>query len=614
MALLIGTAGHVDHGKTSLIRALTGIDTDRLPEEKARGMTIDIGFAAIDLPGLGKVSIVDVPGHEKFVTNMLVGALGIDVALLCVSADEGVMPQTREHFEILGLLPVNQMVVALTRADLADEDTQALARQDVAELLEGSRFAGSPIIATSVESGSGIAALRTALVKALSDAKAKPTGPWYLPIDRAFTVKGHGLVITGTLAQGTVKVGDRAVLMPGQFEARIRKIHCHDEERQEAHAGQRTALNLGGINKELVHRGMAIGEPGALVESTRIDARVEWMKPPDHGKRVRVSIGAEEAMARAFLNDHDSNLVQLRLETSVACAPGQPLIIRQYSPPVLLGGGSVTVANAVVRRKSEQTIQLGETSVSGQIVEIVERSPKGAATEDICRLLGRTPQALGTTFESLVEANKLVGFAGVWYTPNQVHEMANHLVNALSKAHESEPTKAYLNREQVLDLAGIALRGKPLDRFLSFLAGDGRIILNGTMLKSSEFQVRLSGRQEELLTRVENVVESAGWGTPPNRDIARQLGVPTQAVDDIFRLGREAGRLVLLEDGIVYTVRQIGKLKEWTATTFGDRAFAAAEFRDQLGTSRKYAIPLLEHLDSIRFTIRSGDTRIIRKA
>jgi selenocysteine-specific elongation factor len=262
MAKLIGTAGHVDHGKTTLIHALTGIDADRLPEEKRRGMTIDVGFAYLDFPEIGRVSIVDVPGHEKFIHNMLVGAHAIDVALLCVSADAGVMPQTREHFEILRLLPVDQMVVAMTRADLADEDTRSLVQLDIEELLGGTRFEGSPIVSVSAISGEGLDVLRNQLWEALGRTVAAEDGHWYLPIDRVFGVKGHGCVVTGTLSQGTVKVGDQAVIEPGQIEVRVRSLHSHDNALQTSERGKRTAINLGGIKLEDVHRGMVVGAPG----------------------------------------------------------------------------------------------------------------------------------------------------------------------------------------------------------------------------------------------------------------------------------------------------------------------------------------------------------------
>jgi len=349
MAKLIGTAGHVDHGKTTLIKALTGIDADRLPEEKARGMTIDIGFAYLDLPEIGRVSIVDVPGHEKFISNMLVGALGIDVALLCVAADEGVKPQTLEHFQILELLPVTAMVVALTRSDLADEETIELAKLQIADLLAKSKFASANIIPVSAHTGLGLDSLREEIAKLLRDSgSTAATGSWYLPIDRVFTVKGHGCVVTGTLARGKVKVGDPAILEPGHREVRIRAMHWHGDEVQMAVPGQRTAFNLGGIKEEEIERGQTIGAPGATFETTCLDARLRWVESCKYGERVRVAVGAAEVIGKAFQSPTDPDLVQLRLHAPVSVALGQPIIVRRHSPPDLLGGGLVEVPLANV--------------------------------------------------------------------------------------------------------------------------------------------------------------------------------------------------------------------------------------------------------------------------
>jgi selenocysteine-specific elongation factor len=387
MAKLIGTAGHIDHGKTTLIRALTGIDADRLPEEKARGMTIDIGFAYLDLPEHGRVSIVDVPGHEKFLRNMLVGALGIDVALLCVSADEGVMPQTREHLQILLLLPVQQLVVALTRCDLADADTLALAAEDVNALLEPTRFKGAPIIPVSALQMQGIDALRSELLRALSSRMSGSTDsaePWYLPIDRAFSVKGHGCVATGTLAQGIVRAGDIAFLEPGHVEVRVRAIHSHGDALEAIEKGRRTALNLSGVRLEDVHRGMALGAPGALFETQVFDAKMHWLETPKHASRVRVSIGSEEAIAKVYVGA-DPEVVQFRCEASMACAMNQPLIVRQYSPPGLMGGGRVVVPQGRIRKKGEVATVIKASDPMEAVVQAIGDSIQGMSTEEICQ-------------------------------------------------------------------------------------------------------------------------------------------------------------------------------------------------------------------------------------
>jgi selenocysteine-specific elongation factor len=611
MAKLIGTAGHVDHGKTTLIRALTGIDADRLPEEKKRGMSIDIGFAYIDLPGHGRVSIVDVPGHERFLANMLVGALGIDVALLCVAADESVMPQTREHLQIIDLLPVERLVVALTRADLADETVREISLAEVEELVAQTRFQSAPIVMVSAETGEGLEALRTTLSEALTSSEDKaPRGGWYLPIDRAFTIKGYGTVVTGTLARGSVREGEPAVILPGGLSGRVRGIRRHNEPIDVGEKGMRLALNLGGVRLEDLRRGQAVGTPGAMFETSIIDARMRWLHRPKHAQRVRVSLGAEEAIARVFHSDLDPSIAQLRLEMPVAAAIRQPLIVRRYSPPDLLGGGQVLVPQAVLRRKGDPvpSVEVDDTSLA--IVQMADRG--GASTEEICRALGQTPQGLGETFEALKSTGALLGFAGLWFTPSAFEAKTGDLLAALAKLHEENPSQATQPRERVVAAAKLDWSGKPLDRILSHLATSGRLVVRGTEIALPEFRVRLNDRQRELLDRLEPLLDAAGANVPAEDEIARALGIPPQAANEIVRLGLEAGRLVRIADGIHYTADGLESIKREIAELAAAGPFTAAEVRDRLATSRKYVIPLLEYLDATQYTVRQGDKRILR--
>lgn len=615
MAKLVGTAGHVDHGKTSLIRALTGIDADRLPEEKKRGMTIDVGYAFLDLPKVGRVSIVDVPGHEKFLTNMLVGALGIDVALLCVAADEAVMPQTREHVDILKLLPVDQMVVALTRADLADEDTRALARTDITELLAETRFAGAPIIEVSSVTGDGIDALKQALTNALALPGAKDKGPWYLPIDRVFTVKGHGCVVTGTLAQGTVKSGEKAYIQPGNREARVRAIHAHGDPIESGEKGQRIGLNLSGVRAEDVQRGQTIGAPGAVFETDNIDAKVSWNEPIKHGSRIRVSIGADEAIGRIFLSDSDPELVQLRLETRVAAALAQPLIVRRYSPPDVICGGRVLVPQARRRKKGEalRVAKPGQNEEEA-ILSAVATQPAGMPTEEVCRILGKSPQALGDLFERLQNRGKLRGFAGLWFTTENFGQAWKTFTGALEQLHAKNPTSASVPRERVVQQSGLGWSGKPLDRILAAMAQDRRIALAGTAVRLPGFKIQLSPKQRQFLDRVITMLEEQPVNTPNPHQISVVIHVPIPAIEEVLRLGVQAGEIVSLGEGVYYTPKQIAQLKERIVQISKGKPFSASQVRDALGTTRKYIIPLLEHLDSTRFTTRMGDNRVINRS
>jgi selenocysteine-specific elongation factor len=613
MAKLIGTAGHVDHGKTTLIQALTGIDADRLPEEKERGLTIDIGFAHIDLPGHGQVSIVDVPGHQKFVTNMLVGALGIDVALLCVAADAGVMPQTREHLQILDLLPVDSLVVAMTRSDLADETTRELAADEVRDLMASTRFGEVPIVFTSATTGEGVEKLKELLTAALGGSEQGDVSkPWYMPIDRAFSVKGHGLVVTGSLAQGTVQAGSPAVLQPGSVAAKVRAVHAHGVQVEASETGRRSALNLSGPKLEDVHRGMSIGADGVLFETSNLDARIRWVGPHRHGQRVRVSIGADEGIARLFLNDQERDVVQLRFDRPVAAALGQPLIMRRYSPPDVIAGGQVVVPQATPRRRKEKALLVSADTTEEGIIEAVGKDPNGVRTEEVCRRLGKTPQALGDAFEKLRTEGRLLGFAGLWLTPEAFDAGWQAFSQALSDAHDAKPTLAFVPREQVVHRAGLKWAGKHLDRILARLAEEGRIETQGTGVRNASFRVRLTPRQRELLDRVVSVLQSEPVNVPSVDEIARAVPIPIQAAEEILRIGTHAGEVLSIGEGIYYTAQQFETLKALVRELAGGKPFTAAEMRDALGTSRKYVIPLLEYLDSIRFTARVGEKRVVQ--
>jgi selenocysteine-specific elongation factor len=614
MAKLIGTAGHVDHGKTTLIKALTGIDADRLPEEKKRGMTIDVGFAYLDLPVHGRVSIVDVPGHERFITNMLVGALGIDVALLCVAADEGVKPQTREHLQILELLPVDKLVVALTRADLADAETQELAGLEVSELIAQSRFKEAPILPVSAQTGQGIEELRGLLDLALGEAVKRPNsdGIWYLPIDRVFTVKGHGCVVTGTLARGQIKVGDQAFLEPGHVEVRVRGVQVHEASVPQSEAGQRTGVNLANVKEEDVRRGMSLGAAGALFTTRMIDAKIRWSVPVKHGQRVRVSLGAEEAIGKAFFSEHDQEVVQLRLETQVAAAMDQPLIIRHYSPPELLGGGRVVVPVARARRRKERAVVIEEEDLPTGILRVVADNPNGVPTDEVCRILGKSPQALGDSFELLAKQGRLRGFAGLWFSEQGFRAGSERYLAGLRQAHERQPNRASVARELGVQASGLTWAGKPLDRIIAALGAEGALQVFGSNVRAKDFTVQLPARQRQLLDRVKAALEAEVVNVPNPHDLSRNLGLPPQAVDEILKLGLQAGELVSLGEGVFYTPDQIERLKELVREAAKGQPFAASAIRDALGTTRKYVIPLLEHFDAIRFTARQGDNRVIQ--
>lgn len=603
MAKLIGTAGHVDHGKTSLIAALTGIDADRLPEEKRRGMTIEVGVAYMDVPGHGRVSIVDVPGHERLVSNMLIGAWAMDLALLCVAADDGVKPQTREHTEILDLLPVQRMVVALTRADLASADQREAASAQVRDLLAGTRFAGAAIVPVSATTGEGLRELEARIAEALGVPEPVMGRDWYLPIDRVFAAPGRGAVVAGTLGGGEVRVGDEVEIVPGGLRARVRAIQCHGEEREGSERGVRTALNLAGVSPGDVRRGSAAAKPGVAFGSRVADATVRWRAEARHGMRVRVAIGSDEAAGRVFLSDHDSTLAQVRLDRDMAIAAGQPVLLRHPTLPHALGGGLILTPVASARRKSEQPAR-GE-----DLLGTLERAENGATADDLARTLGRPVADVERALDS---ADGPLKVGDRWFARPVWERSAARFVDALRQCHDAAPAAGWHPREDVLRMAGLHWQGRLLDRALQRLAADAAIELDGTSVRLAGFQVRLNARQRALLDRLKEVLDREPLACPSSAEVARELTVPVQAIDEIERVGIEARELVRLADGVVLTSQALKRLASDLRQAVAGSPFTPSHVRDALGGSRRTVIPLLEHFDAIGLTRRQGDARTIR--
>jgi selenocysteine-specific elongation factor len=610
MARLIGTAGHVDHGKTSLIKALTGIDTDRLPEEKARGLTIDVGFAHIEFPDLGAVSIVDVPGHERFVGNMLVGAQGVDLALLCVAADESVMPQTLEHLQILDLLPVGSMVVAMTKADRAAPILREVVAAEIQEALASTRFAGSPVVPVSVVTGEGIEALKAALRRNLSGHELPVDGPWYLPVDRVFTVKGHGTVVTGTLLSGRVQEGDVAVVEPGGNQAKIRQIQRHGRRVRWSEKGHRTALNLAGLRHEDLRRGMIVGSPGLVHASTVLDAAVRFMTEPRHGMRVRASIGADEAMGKMFLNDDAPHIVQLRLERPCAVVAGQPVVIRKHSPPTLVAGGTVTVPLASPRRRNQPAEPATTGPLSERLVARVGLAPFGLTSGEASRLVGQTGPLLEAALAELQSKGLLLGFAGLWFTPMTFERASQVYLETLAALHAANPARPSVPRIAVSKQAGLGWTGNALDSIVAHLAKSGRVATVGSEVALPGHRPELEPKRRAFLDRVKEVLESGGFSPPNLEEAARTLGAPVQAVEGIVTVGCGAGEIVRLDGRVYFTSDQVARAFQTARNVLAGRPFTAAEFKEALGTTRKFAIPLLEHADAKGWTLRRGERRV----
>ena len=635
--ITVGTAGHIDHGKTSLIKALTGVDADRLPEEKQRGITIDIGFAELDL-GDVRVGFVDVPGHERFVKNMLAGVSGIDLVMLIVAADEGVMPQTREHFDICRLLGIKAGFVVLTKIDLADAETLELAKLDVAELVAGSFLEAAPVIEVSSRSLAGIDAVREYLRQSAKSVEPRSDRlSTRLPIDRSFTVKGFGAVVTGTLAAGEIREGDELQLMPDGRGIRVRALQTHGRKADAVHAGQRVAVNIAGVDHDSVLRGMQACTAGVFRPTQVIDTVVEVLetaaRPLKTRQRVRLHIGTAEVLARvAVLNDVNeiapggSGMIQLRLEHPIVAVPDERFILRQYSPQVTIAGGRVLDPLAEKhRRKDLLDIQdhLSSLARSGngtveQIAAFVGRSGRsGIGTDSLLARTGLRPEVLAKLIGELSAAGRIVT-ADDRCVPTEVFdELGRSTVGELAQFHAGDPLSRGMPIDVLRDLVFRGVSPAVTRAVLAKLEREGKIAIAADVVRLAGHSTQLSPAEKAASDLISAAYRNAGLDVPRVDEVLQAAaagGCSPEAVRKLFRIKLDTGEIVKVTDEFYFASAVIdglaAKLRQWAAET-GNSLIDVAQFKEIAGISRKYAIPLLEHFDRTRVTRRAADKRII---
>ncbi len=617
----IGTAGHVDHGKSTLTEALTGIDPDRLAEEKSRGMTIDLGFAWLTLPSGREVSIVDVPGHERFVHNMLAGVGGIDACLLVVAADEGVMPQTREHLDIVTLLDIRAGVVALTKSDLVDDEWARLVEGEVRETVGASSLAGAPIVRVSAAKRTGLDELQAALDAALDRAPERPDlGHARLPIDRAFTMTGFGTVVTGTLSGGSVAVGDELRIRPGGRRVRVRGLQSHRTQVSTAPPGRRVAVNLSGVSVGQAPRGSVLASDGAVVDSRRVDATFRLLpnapraiKP---GERVAWHSGTAEVVASArYLQTEPiqpgaTGWVQWRLSEPVALAKGDPYVVRRLSPPLTIGGGEIVrTTTRRLRRGDSDEIDRLEIAATAEPEEIVLAAVEAHGPLRAAELARRTD--LGAAMVAAVAQPALaegrLASAGGWlWSTDGLAEARARVRAAVEARHADAPTAAGLDRAELRALVDIAT--DPLTALLDDMALDGTIVLRGTHVALAGHRVELSAEQEAAAQRL--LVElDAGGTTPPGLAEAARAADASSTVAAALVA---QGRLVQMAPDIAISQATfddwLARLRELFETSDQVRV---GDVRDGFRTSRKFALAFLEYLDAEAITRRVGDARVL---
>ena len=624
---VVGTAGHIDHGKSALVRALTGTDPDRLLEEKRRGMTIDLGFAYADLPSGIRVGFVDVPGHERLIRNMLAGAAGVDLVLLVVASDEGVMPQTREHLDILRFLRIRRGLVVLNKVDLVtDPEWLDLVREDVAALCAGTFLEGAPILPVSARTGEGLPELVAALDRALGDLPPRDAeAPMRLPVDRSFTMAGFGTVVTGTLWAGRVKPGDVLVVLPAGREVRVRHVQSHGTPVEEARAGQRVALNLVGVAKEEVPRGSVLAPPGSFLPTQLADIRVRLLPtapPLDHHARVRLYVGADEVIGRIRLLDRsrlgpgEEAVAQIRFERPAVVARGDPFVLRRYSPMTTIGGGEVIVANAPLRRRGAETAELlareARSGFDAQVLSAIQRAGRtGTTVELVAQALAATRERVAAQVASLLEAGEVIQIRGRLFGRRVAEDLREAIVGTLERYHQATPWRGGMPREDLK----VQSFGTGDDRLYGYvleeLQAQGGVVLRGDLVARRDFTPQRSGTEEAARRAIEEAYRQ-GRFTPPS---------PAEVLTSLpDRAAGERMLQTLLDEGVVVEVGEDvlfhrDVLEEIRALVVAHIArhgeITVATLRDLLGSSRKYTVTVLEYFDALRVTRRIGDRRVL---
>ena len=631
--LILGTAGHIDHGKTSLIRALTGVDTDRLPEEKRRGITIDLGFAFLELDGF-RLGIVDVPGHERLVRNMLAGATGMDLVLLVVAADDSVKPQTREHLEILRLLNMPAGVIALTKCDLADTEWIDLVEQEVREVVSDTFLADAPVVRTSTTTGDGLEELRSQLSwaaeKATSQRIAVENLPFRVAIDRSFTVPGHGTVVTGSIASGAAKIGEQLVVQPGGFEVRIRSLQSHDSEVDQVQRGQRAAMNLSGIHHNQVQRGQQVALPGHLIPSRRITVQISLLpsapRPLKHRTRVRMHLGTAEHMVgvslldRPLLKPGQSCIAQMLLGHEAVATWKQPFVIRSESPITTIGGGHVLNVEATrIRRNDERVIRLAEQLASEDDLQ------RGAAAAFFAGLKNWLPKDLGRMagIEDVDSVyNQLVNqeiVSEIVVSPTRTLRIHGQIIidfqvrvaKILQKLHQEHPLQVAFERSQILNHFSQD-QLQLLDHVLDQMKACGEILRKNGRISLAGHGPKLSRNERILLDELIDIFRQTGEKPPTVSECRKQATRLQNSVAPLIALASSNGDLIELTSEIYIHAEAELRLRE----RIGQELRAAggltlSQIREILETTRKYAVPLAEYWDRTGFTRRDGDLRTL---
>ena len=628
--VVIGTAGHVDHGKTMLVKALTGIETDRLKEEKKRGITIEIGFAYVDFDNGERAGIIDVPGHEKFIKNMLAGAGGIDLAILVVAADEGFMPQTVEHLGILQLLGIQKGVVVITKTDMVEEEWLQVIREDIAEHVKGTFLENAPVVPVSAYTGQGIGELKALLQDLVAQVGSKNTHrPFRIPIDRVFSVEGFGTVITGTLIEGQLKVGDEVMVYPKELESRVRNLQVHGKDVETAYAGQRVAVNLANLKKTDLIRGDVLAKPQSMGRTMMLDVRLTVLPQSErvieNNMQVHLYHETRAMLCKVVLLDREelkageSGYAQLRLAEELCAKAGDRFVVRFYSPLETIGGGVILDPSPVKHKRNDpavlQAIQVRESGSSSDLVLqcITEQGAKFQNRKAMMKALTMPEPEFNQELESLLAEGQVVEYAKDRYlAASTLDALGDTLSQMLQEYHKANPLQAGMRKDEVRQKLLKGLDVPSCDGIFALLEQAGRIQTTSQQVALAGFEVQYPPKLKKLRDQVEEIYRQAGFEVPSVDEVYQKFQGDKEACKQVVQAMLSEETLILASPQLFFHRDNYEKALSLVREHFAhNETMTLAQFRDLLGTSRKYALPLLEYWDRIKVTRKVGDNRVL---
>ncbi|WP_026475728.1 selenocysteine-specific translation elongation factor [Alkaliphilus transvaalensis] len=627
--IIIGTAGHIDHGKTTLIRALTGRDTDRLKEEKKRGISIDLGFTHFDLPSGKRAGIIDVPGHEKFIRNMLAGVGGMDIVMLVIAADEGVMPQTREHLDILSQLKIKKGVIVLTKVSLVDSDWLELIKEDIREKVQGTFLAEAEILMVDSIKGTGIQELVEKIDCLTEETESRDIqSPARMAIDRVFTITGFGTVVTGTLIEGKITVEETLEILPDHVKVRIRNIQVHGKSVETAYAGQRVAINLANVKKEDIERGQILVQVNSMETTMMLDGKIQVLKnyprKLQNRDRVRLYHGSTEILARVALLDQeelgpgDTGLVQLRLEEETAVKKGDHIVVRFYSPMETIGGFVVIDSNPKKHRRfNEEVIQELKMKEKGTPEEILEKKIESISSDFpdvslLAKMTGQQSSEIHGLLEPLVEKNRVLQLEDDYIIHIKYYEkLKKQIIELLSIYHQENPLRKGILKEELKSKVFPKKKAKVIDALIEVLQKDEVIKVSEKFVALYHFEIQMNETQHKIKDKIIEAFLREPYSPPKIEDVIKELNFKKQEIDQVVEIliGNE---LIRLNAEIIIDREALKKAQDNLITFIKEKgSITLAEFRDMLDTSRKYAVAILEYFDNNKITKRNEDTRVL---